>query len=254
MMVPLNQVYREELTLSQNDKVKKIYDEIKQFTIDHGLFKEGNQRPIGRIYDQAILYQAVDDWSGLKVCELGGRDGLFASWVTGQASEVHVSDYFEEWGKGTIYDLGSFEYWRNIWEKCAINKDRLTCSVEDITKLNYEDNYFDVVICTSVIEHLHNQEEWQGDMVGIRELSRILKPGGYLLLSTDMTNAKRSQWHSGTFYFTETDIFDRLVGPSHCDLIGDYDFNFSDPDNTDVRDLDPVGKVSSVVFALRKRL
>ena len=250
---PLNQLYREKNTFQDYPEVKKIYDDIHKFTVDRELFKDPYfKRPIGRIYDQAVLYQAVPNWEGLTVCELGGRDGVFGSWITGQAKEVHVSDYFEEWGKGTEHDLGSFEYWSKIWKDAATNPDRLKCGVEDITKLSFPDNTFDVVICTSVIEHLHNQCEWQGDMVGIRECARILKPGGYLLLSTDMTD-KKSKWCSGTFYFDGVDIFDRLINPSRCKLVGDHNFDFNDSNNSDAREFPPIGAtVSSVVFALQK--
>lgn len=250
-MVPLNQVYREDLTFSDHPNVKNTYDSIFQHTIEKQLFKSESKRPIGRIYDQAVLYQAVPSWKGLSVCELGGRDGIFGSWLTGEAASVYVSDYFEEWGKGTAHDLGSFEYWSKIWKDSAVKPERLSCGVEDITKLSFPDASFDVVICTSVIEHLHNQCEWQGDMVGIRECARILKPGGYLLLSTDMTN-KKSRWWSGTFYFNEVDLFDRVIGPSRCQLVGDYDFDMENEHNSDARDFDPVGKIASVVFALRK--
>jgi SAM-dependent methyltransferase len=249
-MAILNQLYREGATRRDRPDIEGVYQDILKFTHHHRVYKD-NGRPVGRIYDQAILYQQVPDWRGKRVCELGGRDGLFASWITREAAEVAVSDYFEEWGKGTADDLGSFLHWKGIWERCAVNPDRLRSGVEDITRLSFPDNYFDVVISTSVIEHLHNQCEWMGDMVGIREMARILKPGGYLLLSTDMTDRK-SKWHSGTFYYNETDLFDRVINPSRCRLIGDHDFRFDHPDNTDVRLLEPVGRVSSVVFALRK--
>lgn len=246
----LNQLYREQETLRLYPAVKQTHDDILDLTKAHQMFKE-NGRPMGRIYDQAILYQHVPDWKGLKVCELGGRDGLFSSWITGEADQVEVSDYFEEWGKGTAHDLGSFGYWKEIWTTCARNPERLHCSVQNITNLTYPDNHFDVVICTSVIEHLHNQCQWMGDMVGIREIARITKPGGYILLSTDMTEAK-SKWQGGTFYYNETDLFDRIIRPTYCEMIGSHDFSFDHPQNTDVRPLDGVGRVSSVVFALRK--
>ena len=247
----LNQLYREGETFRLYPEVKATYDQILEFTHKNRVYKK-NGRPIGRIYDQAVLYQHVPDWRGLKVCELGGRDGLFSSWITGEAAHVEVSDYFEQWGKGTIHDLGSFEHWKDIWERCAVNPERLHCSVQDITKLTYPDNSFDVVICTSVIEHLHNQCQWMGDMVGVRELARITRPGGYILMSTDMTDSK-SKWFSGTFYYNETDLFDRVIRPTHCELIGDYDFNFDHPENTEARPFAGVGRVSSVVFALRKK-
>lgn len=48
----------------------------------------------------------------------------------------------------------------------------------DITKLPYADQSFDAAICGWVIEHLPDQ------LVGLKELYRVLKPGGKLLLLT----------------------------------------------------------------------
>ena len=48
--------------------------------------------------------------------------------------------------------------------------------VSDITDIPVEDKSFDAVICTEVFEHLLSPE------LAVREFSRILKPGGYVLL------------------------------------------------------------------------
>lgn len=50
-------------------------------------------------------------------------------------------------------------------------------SLQDITNLNYKDNFFDVVICTEVIEHISDYVK------AISELKRVLKDEGMLILS-----------------------------------------------------------------------
>ena len=50
-------------------------------------------------------------------------------------------------------------------------------SLQNIDNLNYDDNFFDVVICTEVIEHISNYEK------AIAELKRILKTGGLLIMT-----------------------------------------------------------------------
>ena len=107
-------------------------------------------------------------------------------------------------------------------------------------------------VSTSVIEHIHCQSEFRGDMIAIREMVRVTKPGGYILLSTDMTNGP-SKWFSGTFYYDGVDIFDRIINPSRCELVGgSYDFEFGSPDNTDEGMREGFQTVSSVIIALRK--
>jgi SAM-dependent methyltransferase len=56
--------------------------------------------------------------------------------------------------------------------------------VGDITKYNscFTDNQFDVILCMEVLEHTLNPFD------AIKELRRILKDGGYLLLSTPLNH------------------------------------------------------------------
>jgi SAM-dependent methyltransferase len=46
----------------------------------------------------------------------------------------------------------------------------------DITDISYEDNYFDVILCSHVLEHIPN------DGKAMQELCRVLKPGGWAIL------------------------------------------------------------------------
>lgn len=254
--VPLNQIYKTVATLQDHPIVAEYMDKMKSFASEKKFEKvmpNGTVKLRGRIYDDAVLCATPGlDFNNKTVCELGGRDGIFGSWLTQFASKVYVSDYFEEWGKGTAHDLGSFDHWSAIWQNAAPNPDRLICERQDITELTYPDNMFDVVVCTSVVEHIFPQKGHMGDMIAIREMARILKPGGFLLLSTDMTGGPKSVWHSGTFYYTKVDLFDRLINPSRCNLVGPYDFNFDDPRNSEIHNVGPVPSCTSVVFALQK--
>lgn len=51
----------------------------------------------------------------------------------------------------------------------------------DATALPFADASFDTVLCTEVIEHVPNPAQ------AFAEISRVLKPGGYLLLTTPQT-------------------------------------------------------------------
>lgn len=52
--------------------------------------------------------------------------------------------------------------------------------VIDITDINFENNYFDFIICNHVLEHVKD------DKKAIRELFRVLKPGGEAILQVPM--------------------------------------------------------------------
>jgi SAM-dependent methyltransferase len=46
----------------------------------------------------------------------------------------------------------------------------------DLTKLSFEENYFDIIICSHVLEHIPN------DQLAMQELYRVLKKGGWGLI------------------------------------------------------------------------
>lgn len=248
-MIPLNQTYRKEETLkipSFHDifwgLVKYAYD--VKFT----KFVNGEEYTKGRIYDYALIMDSGIDFNDKMICELGARDGFFGSYLTKFAKKVHVSDYFEGWGKGTESDLGDFIYWFKTWVNTAINPHRLSIETQNMLNLDYPDNYFDIVISTSVIEHLKNQTiDHDGDMVAIKEMVRICKPGGIIALSTDM--GTKCEWYSGTFYYDEEQLFKRLIDYSGCKLRGKYEFSLEGTDMHHVKDdLDSTG----VTFTLQK--
>lgn len=77
----------------------------------------------------------------------------------------------------------------------------------DIRKLPFPENFFDRVFCISVLEHIWKIPEKIGDdpMIAIKELMRILKPGGLLIITTDIN---RGDWY---FLFRQPE-FDSKIG------------------------------------------
>ena len=55
---------------------------------------------------------------------------------------------------------------------------------EDITKLTFEDKTFDVICCSHVLEHITN------DIDAMKELKRVLKPGGFAVLQVPIFGEK----------------------------------------------------------------
>jgi SAM-dependent methyltransferase len=253
-------------TFHQYPEVAKTFRDITNLSLACN-FTHPDGGPKGRRYDAAVLFNLAggeDFFKGKCVAELGARDGIFGSYLARHGSIVCTSDYFEEWGKGTDHDLGQIEYWKNIWEGAAGDDSRnQIASSEDILNLSYASNQFDCVVCASVIEHMFNQRRDKesdkpiGDMEALKELTRICKPGGLLLLSTDMIGGNQaSVWHSGTYYYSQDDLKQRLLNAPGCKLhvpkdMPESSFNTEDPDNDAIgkhRTLEPV---MPVVFALK---
>jgi 2-polyprenyl-3-methyl-5-hydroxy-6-metoxy-1,4-benzoquinol methylase len=252
-MIPLNQIYKQRQTFEQYPKIKETFDDITEHSIKNNFirFDQDNQMIIkGRRYDDAVIINSDIDFNGKTVCDLGARDGILGAYLTKYVDKIYVSDYFEEWGKGTEHDLGSIEHWTNIWENAAFDKNKLVIENQDMTKLTYPDNFFDIVISTSVIEHIYNQANWTGDMIAMKEMVRICKPGGIIAVTTDM--ARESRWVSGTFYYSIEDIFKRLIDHSGCELRGEYNFDINDTENDAISSHNDLYPVSSVIFTLKK--
>lgn len=81
--------------------------------------------------------------------------------------------------------------------RARLHNDRVTYAVADMTRLPYADASFDAVVCGWAIEHLPDPRP------GLRELARVMQPGGkFLLLSTEdtLTGAMCSRlWHCRTY-------------------------------------------------------
>jgi len=96
----------------------------------------------------------------------------------------HLQYYSQDFGKydgigdgegaqTRIFEYGKLDYVGNIWE------------------INEVDNFFDVILCTEVIEHVPYPNET------IKELYRIIKPGGVLLITAPFNSAP----HMTPYYY-----------------------------------------------------
>ncbi|HEY7156810.1 MAG TPA: class I SAM-dependent methyltransferase, partial [Gemmataceae bacterium] len=81
--------------------------------------------------------------------------------------------------------------------RARLKSERVSHALADLTRLPYAEASFDAVVCGWVLEHLPDPRP------GLRELARVLQPGGkLLLLSTEdtLTGAMCSRlWHCRTY-------------------------------------------------------
>ena len=88
----------------------------------------------------------------------------------------------------------------------SIGKCSVSDEVGDTTCLAFPDASFDKVLCSEVIEHIPDA------LLALREVRRVLKPGGVLVLSTP----NKGSWYGLDRYF----IWERLLRkkwPHPCD-------------------------------------
>jgi 2-polyprenyl-3-methyl-5-hydroxy-6-metoxy-1,4-benzoquinol methylase len=85
----------------------------------------------------------------------------------------------------------------------SIYGTQVSYSHQDLTKLSFPDASFDAVSCISVLEHIPAPQDQQA----LREMLRILKPGGILVLTIDFTPAaSSSQARAGYFIKRAIDL------------------------------------------------
>lgn len=130
----------------------------------------------------ARLLVPLDPW---RYYELGlVADEEFSGRCLDVSSPKLLPSLLQSEGKGTWTCVDLFEEeivaWRTI-------DARLDLRVEDATALSFDDASFDHCICISVLEHIGVGR----DSVALAELWRVLRPGGVLHLTTDVSLVPR---------------------------------------------------------------
>lgn len=110
---------------------------------------------------------------------IGEREGGLSLWLAGQGLNVVCSD------------LHPFpETTTALHERHGV-RDRITYKLADATALPFPDACVDVVIFKSVIGALGSKEK---QTLAIREMHRVLKPGGVLLFAENLHGTALHRW------------------------------------------------------------
>ena len=119
-------------------------------------------------------------------------------------------------------------------------KTRLDFRLESVADLSYADHTFDRVFSISVLEHL-DDSTLQG---GLREMARVLKPHGWLVLTIDYTPSVAPD----RFGFNRHDIIERIVKP-----LADYNVTPIEPLDLDIPDWEGLLQNVNALFETTNR-
>ena len=117
----------------------------------------------------------------VRLLHVAPETGLFTAFSRREGLEYHPVDKFD---KGYRYAKGT----RNV----------------DILETGYPDNHFDAILCMHVLEHIPD------DAKAMRELYRILKPGGWAILMVPIDKNREKTFED--FSVTDPEERERLFG------------------------------------------
>jgi ubiquinone/menaquinone biosynthesis C-methylase UbiE len=84
--------------------------------------------------------------------------------------------------RGGQYELAGMDYARSNVEAARRRLgDRATIKQGSIYEIPFESDAFDVALCLEVLEHIED------DARGVRDIARVLKPGGFLIAAVPYT-------------------------------------------------------------------
>jgi predicted SAM-dependent methyltransferase len=96
---------------------------------------------------------------------------------------------------------------KNEYVKADLSPQDNTVKKVDVTNINYTNDYFDFVICNHVLEHVEDY------LLALREIIRVLKPGGIAILQTPYSKSLEANFedkslqtsHERVYYYGQED-------------------------------------------------
>lgn len=130
-----------------------------------------------------------DKWIREKISEISEGSKL----LDAGAGELRWKQFCLD--QGLIYTSQDFCEYDGVGNNLGLQNQKWDTSridiVSDIVDLPIEDDYFDAVLCSEVLEHLETPD------LAVRELSRVLKPGGKLIITAPFS----SLTHMAPYHF-----------------------------------------------------
>lgn len=103
-------------------------------------------------------------------------------------------------------------------KEMIVASDRLSFKLEDATKLTFSDASFDLVYSISVIEHIHERYP-----DAVKEMIRVLKPGGYLYLAFPVSSKHIEEWTENNIYSNQYKKSERFFFQYRFDSVDVHD-------------------------------
>lgn len=187
-----------------------------------------------RAIEYPLAFNSMDLVSGMKVLDFGSGNSLFPIYLASQGICTYSSDIASSPLSKMREAVLHSRY------KSLIN-EKLNYIFLNGLKLPFKNDFFDRIFAISTLEHFKDDD----DLKSIKELSRVLKPGGKMFISLEFhkdfreiivpdnkqkkskTNNARYEWENFVRYYNRKSIFERIISPSR--LIEEKMFLFGSP-------------------------
>lgn len=158
--------------LDTEEMIKRVRDQLRierKFPIIQG----------GWFQDYAVFMCELDLEDKI-VLEFGGRDSILGPLISKGVKKIYMTDNFEVgfWWEA-VDERYNPKYWIDLWTAYAQDPGRMIIERQNIENTSYPWNYFDVIVGISVLEHIASP------VSALREIHRILQPGGIAFISTE---------------------------------------------------------------------
>lgn len=159
------------------------------------------------------------------VLDIGCASSYFGVYITNKVNRVYGVDDIETYAF-TTYTIAWMESLRDF---PAYHKGDFVLLFSNASILPFPDNYFDRVFTFSAMEHFVDDD----DILCVREIARVLKPGGLFLGTVDYNPA--TEYPTGAIWdrmYTHESLWRRIITPSGLAMVGeDYEAAIAVPES-----------------------
>jgi len=201
-----------------------------------GFRKESANCPTMRKWERVRSVCFLGVLRGKRILDIGTRESYVPHWLASQGAIVDIVEA----------------------DTSFVHKSKdVTVHQGDILHLpkEFEDEMYDVVLCTAVVKSLAG---W-GDRRAVKEMVRVLKPGGLLAITVDFGQDYKAfpSKATGVRLYNKSTLYSRIIRPSRCELVGPVNFDRSNWDAWPIKHQSPkafeAGVNVQVAFVLLRK-